>query len=592
MSQSITATLDEPRWEQTLKQLPMPVTVAAAVTFLAHVPIVWNHLDLLSRKPHYEFVPLVFVGAAVLAWPALKMILAGYRPTEAEHRTGTIMLMVNWVMLAAAVTVDSPLIGMVSFIELVVTALVLAGGWRVVVAAVPALVFLLVAIPPPFNSDTHIVTSLQTLTSKVGSKVLDRLGVIHCPEGNTVDTGFRQYFVDQACSGINSLFSTIAVTLFCVLYFGLFTRTTWKWGLVRTAILMMAAVFWVVMANVTRVTSIVWLDTRWHIDLGKEHFDWAQDYSWIPGPHGLFGFFLFALVLALMYSTNQFLMFLGTAVRWGEAPPPAPDDVPPPPADAAPRPAVGWATVAPALAGYGVLFLFQFGEFQMGKGQVNESQMVQSFNQWTEDNLPEYIGPWQRMKNEFKFEKRDVQNPFGAHSRAWRYQGPDGLKATISFDYPFPEWHDLRICYRGNGWTVTDSKKFETAEPEKRDRLDCMRFDLVKPNEYRRYVWFGEFDPTGKPVAIREVDMTRPYLDVRYELRFNDVKDRWLSLLRMAPARPRVFDVLQVQVIMDSWGPLEDANHNDLRPRGEDLFVKAAGLIRGAVAHTAAGPAR
>ena len=136
-------------------------------------------------------------------------------------------------------------------------------------ATVPALIFLLLVIPPPMNLDGKLVLGLQGLTSKISSQILDRIGTLHFLDGNTVEVGVKSYFVDKACSGINSLFSTIAVTLFCVLYFGA------HW--LRTVCLFMAVVFWVVVANVTRVTLIVWLDRRFGIDLSKEQWDWAQD---------------------------------------------------------------------------------------------------------------------------------------------------------------------------------------------------------------------------------------------------------------------------------------------------------------------------
>jgi exosortase len=610
MSHSATATLDAPPSAKPLNNLP--IAVAATVLLLAHVPILAWHMHFLSLRPHYEFYPLVFLGAAFLAWQGLRRagivrapneslslvrlllwgvlesfyLLIGYgvrtSVTPEARRMGTILLVINWVMLTAAVVLNSPLLGMLSFIELMAAVAVLAGGWLALRAVVPALIFMFLIVPPPFGLDSKLVTSLQTLTSKVSSRVLDRIGVIHYRDGNTVEIGGKQYFVDTACSGINSLFSTIAVTLFCVLYFGLFSAATWVRSLLRTALLFLAAVFWVVIANVVRVTSIVWLDSRFQIDLSKENWDWAKDRvfeDYLPGPHALYGFLLFGLVLAMMYSTNQLLMFIGTAVRWGDAPAPA-ADVPAPPTHDSLRPPVRWATVAPALAAYGLLLAFQVGEYQLGEGQVTESQLVQVYNGWTESDLPEQIGAWQRKSGDGKFESRNRDNPFGAHSHTWRYQTQNGLSAILSFDYPFPEWHDLRICYRGVGWVVTSTTTFNAPTPGGSAELECMKFELGKPFEHRGYVWFAEFDQLGKPVPIREVDMTRPYSDVRWSARFAAIQDRWMSLFRGTPAGPRNFDVLQVQVVAENYGPLEDSRHQDLRPQIEQLFLQGTELIR------------
>src|SRR5439155_20149893 len=114
-------------------------------------------------------------------------------------------------------------LGMVSFWELLAAVAVLARGWSVLVAAVPALAYLLLVVPPPFNLDAKLDDALQRVTSRAGSRVLDYLPVLHYLGGNTFEIGEKRYFVDTACSGINSLFSTLAVTLFYLIW----TRAHW-----------------------------------------------------------------------------------------------------------------------------------------------------------------------------------------------------------------------------------------------------------------------------------------------------------------------------------------------------------------------------
>ena len=117
----------------------------------------------------------------------------------------------------------------------------------------PALIFLLLLVPPPMNLDGKLVLGLQDVTSRISSKALDRMGVLHFRDGNAFEVAGKSFFVDKACSGINSLYSTLAVTWFCVLYFGA------HW--LRIVFLNLAVVFWVLVSNITRVTSIVWLDS-------------------------------------------------------------------------------------------------------------------------------------------------------------------------------------------------------------------------------------------------------------------------------------------------------------------------------------------
>src|SRR5439155_1376873 len=78
-----------------------------------------------------------------------------------------------------------------------------AGGRKLVRAVLPAIVLLLLVIPPPFGLDNRLVNGLQTLTSKCGNYILDYLGVLHLPSGNLIEVAGKRYFVEEACSGIN-----------------------------------------------------------------------------------------------------------------------------------------------------------------------------------------------------------------------------------------------------------------------------------------------------------------------------------------------------------------------------------------------------
>src|SRR5207248_3515546 len=107
---------------------------------------------------------------------------------------GLILLGLNFVMLLAAVALESPWLGMISFWELMVAVAVLAGGWPVLRAALPALAYLLLIIPPPLNLDARLVYALQGLTSKIAGRVLDFVGVLYYLDSNTVEIGAKSYF--------------------------------------------------------------------------------------------------------------------------------------------------------------------------------------------------------------------------------------------------------------------------------------------------------------------------------------------------------------------------------------------------------------
>src|SRR5205823_1055042 len=126
-------------------------------------------------------------------------------------------------------------------------------------ATLPAMILLSVAIPPPFELDRTLILGLQTLTAHWGSQVLDLMDVYHVLAGHVVEISGRQFMVEEACSGINSLFSVLGFTLFFVFI----TRR----HPVHIVLLAVAAMGWVLVANVLRVFTITYFGAVYDVDL-------------------------------------------------------------------------------------------------------------------------------------------------------------------------------------------------------------------------------------------------------------------------------------------------------------------------------------
>src|SRR5205807_2358630 len=94
------------------------------------------------------------------------------------------------------------------------------GGGRLLRAVLPAWAFAGLAVLPPSGFDQALIFKLQALVSHWGSPVLDALGVLHVAEGNVIQVAGHRLLVEQACSGIHSLFAVLGVMLFFVLWEG------------------------------------------------------------------------------------------------------------------------------------------------------------------------------------------------------------------------------------------------------------------------------------------------------------------------------------------------------------------------------------
>ena len=123
--------------------------------------------------------------------------------------------------------------------------LLLAGPAVLRIAAFP-LAYLLFMIPVPATLLTRIAFPLQLLAAKAATGTLDLLNVPVLREGNVIELAATRLEVTEACSGIRSLISLLALAV-------IFAYVSQRTGKARL-ILVLSAVPIAVIANAARVT--------------------------------------------------------------------------------------------------------------------------------------------------------------------------------------------------------------------------------------------------------------------------------------------------------------------------------------------------
>jgi exosortase len=296
--------------------------LSTLIPLLAFAPLlVVFFLNLWAREP-YQFFPLSIAAACYLAYRELKQRSEvggqrsevggptsgsstdspAHRPTEApalltsdlRPLTSVLCLAPSLLLLGVATVFWSPwLAAIAAFLGLIGLTL-RRGGWGLFVAMIPALLMLAIIIPPPFNLDSRLTLALRSLAVRWSSPMLDLLGVTHVITGNLIEIPGRQLLVAEACSGINSVLSTLAA---CLFYLLLRRRSVLEsiFALACTGI-------FVLLGNVARFTLGAWLLFRWRIDILS---------GWW---HAGFGLVLFISYIVLILSFDQLWLFL-TEVR-------------------------------------------------------------------------------------------------------------------------------------------------------------------------------------------------------------------------------------------------------------------------------------
>jgi exosortase len=443
--------------------LPAPrvswaAALLVAVPLAAHLPLLAKHAGVLWIRPHYQFFPAVLLGALVLAVVRLRSG-GGYAPGRAW--AAALGLCASWALLAAGVLLDSPWLAAVSALVLLPAVAYAVGGGAACRRLWPTWVMLCLVVPPPFELDRALILWLQAVTTRWASQVLDVFRVYHAVSGNVIEVDGRSLFVDQACSGVNSLFSLVACTLFLVFLTGR--------GPVRGVALLVAAFGWVLVANVARVVGIVLLAAWSGIDVSG---GWR---------HEVFGLVVFGLAVGLLVSTDQFLAFLSAKSDPVAAPEP-PAAAPEPRAGAVGRLAAG---AVPAFLALMAFHLAQPGSVSLGAKAPRPDVRA--------DLLPAALGGWERQ--DFRTHAREVGSFFGDFSDMWTYRRGD-RSVLVSLDHPFPGWHDLTRCYTGQGWQV----QTQGVVPEAGGFLEVR---MEKPASRAGYLVVAQFDRTGRPLRPR-----------------------------------------------------------------------------------------
>ena len=223
-----------------------PAAGTLTVLGLAHLPLLVLQARLTWGHPHYRFFPLVLLAAGLLAARAgsrLGPLVPG------DDRWVACLLGGGWAMLGGACLIGSAWLGTVAAMVAALAVAYSIGGGRMLRRLLPAWGLLWLAIPPPTGLDYELVTLLQTAATRWSSRVLDVLGVFHLREGHVIRLPDRRLLIEEACSGIHSLFAVLAAALFLAIW----GRRSPLRGLALVAI----AIAWVFLGNVLRIVVVV-----------------------------------------------------------------------------------------------------------------------------------------------------------------------------------------------------------------------------------------------------------------------------------------------------------------------------------------------
>lgn len=460
---------------------------SAGLIAIGFAPPLLEFFSNIWRMPQYQFFPGALAAAGFLAWDRLKEVP---RPLNAGQPWVTApLLLLSFATLSVAVLLWSPWVGAIAALVCLAGMLWWLGGWALTKRMAPAMIMLVTIIPLPLGLDGRFTLFLRRVATTASSRLLDMLGVVHTVTGNVIELPGHQMLVEEACSGINSVLVISAFTLFYLFW----CRRSFLCYL----ICLPAALGFVFIGNVIRITLGAWLQFRTGIDLLS---------GW---KHEALGLVLVAVYIGLVMSLEHFLYWppadetirrprRRSKKRRSAAPPPPPR----------PRlriaPAWGWAAGIifgiMGLAGAARCYSFH-QESRIQQPFSNRSALAPD----ARFDLPKQIGPWTRLTSGKPVMKR--LETVGLSSLIWEFTNRSNMVAGVAFDYPIWGYHDVTLCYLNNGWNITQRRRIanEGKTPP------WLEMEMKNDTEAHGALWVATINENGQ--WMEEVEVKRSFLD-------------------------------------------------------------------------------
>jgi exosortase B len=224
--------------------------------------------------------PLIIVAALWLVWQSrVELRAAELSPSPA---TGWVLLLSGLVVLVLARNQDIWFLEVASEIPVIAGCVLLLAGWQTLRIIAFPIGFLIFSAPAPGWMVDAATVPLKVFISDSVTQVLYSAGYPIAQNGVVILVGPYQLLVQDACSGLNSIFALSAIGVFYVYAF------RWQQKL-RGVILMMLIVPITIIANFLRVLTLVLIAYYGGVDK-------------LEGPlHDLTGIALFILAVVLMF---------------------------------------------------------------------------------------------------------------------------------------------------------------------------------------------------------------------------------------------------------------------------------------------------
>ena len=553
----------------------LKVVLPYAVAILVQAPLLVLYYIWLAGRPHYSsWFPFAILATGALIWHRWPR---DGKQIFMESLWSNLLLVVGLTAGIGAVLFVEPWMAAFSVFTLLTSLMARTidrdsgkSNWSVTLP-------LFASLAIPLNYDRTLITWLQSTSAHLTSRLLDLVNIAHYMPGTVIQTPFKEYGVEEACSGIQSFFLLIFVAVvLCV-----WLRRT----LFRSVLLVFAAIVWSIFMNCIRIFVIPVADVNMEINLSD------------GVAHDLLGWATMALGVLLLLSTDQFLMFLfgpvdpGTGSSgpmgkfitrmWNGIISGKKEDEETTKRRRSRRKPLSplskrlvWLVAGILMIG-GTWSLWDIKKSYAApeKASVDffSSQVLFPLSA---DSMPTKVNDWDMVKESYKRRERKAASDLGQSSDAWFYRAKKlCYHAIASFDQAFPGWHELTKCYTNQGWKRVSRARKKWEIPGSDGKYwNYVEAHFTKPTGETGMLVFSLFDGFGEPF---DPPQNWNFLQQLWHRGSGRLGERVRARLFQASA-------YQTQVWVTGFGPISDtvrdevtANYLELREVMRDEFINS-----------------
>ena len=270
--------------ESNFRGLWIGVAPLLALFLWTYWPILPGLIAQWWNEPNYSHGFLVPFISLAIVWFRRDQLTS--METQAGYTGLLIMTMALMLYVAGSVGADL-FLQRFSLIVMLSGTVVFLAGWSMFKALLFPIGYLLLAVPLPGIIFNSIVFPLQLLAARIATYTMQVFSVPVLREGNIMHLASVSLDVEEACSGIRSLISLLAIGV-------LYAYLTQK-KLTPRLVITFAVIPIAIVANVFRVTTTGFLTHYISLEMGMGFF------------HELGGIAVFAVALLLFFFLSKLL---------------------------------------------------------------------------------------------------------------------------------------------------------------------------------------------------------------------------------------------------------------------------------------------